>query len=151
MPTIILETLIHARAEECFDLMRDERIQSEPSPVILGDFGIGQTVTFKNTNFGLDQVLTVKVTEFDRPTRLVDEMTEGPFRSFEHIHEFLFVEDGTRMRDTIVWETPFGILGKLVDKLFLERHLIKLVSDRNAKLKQIAEARSWSDVQTPHF
>ncbi|MEQ1921209.1 MAG: cell division protein [Pyrinomonadaceae bacterium] len=142
MPTIILETLIHARAEECFDLVRDKRIQTEPLPAIFGEFGIGQTVTFKRKTLGLDQSLTVKVTEFDRPTILVDEMTDGTFRSFKHIHEFLFVENGTLMRDTLVWETPFGILGKLVDKFFIERHLTDLVSTRNAKLKQIAEART---------
>lgn len=142
MPTIILETLIHARAEECFDLVRDRRIQTEPGPAILGEFGVGQTVTFKSKNFGLDQSLTVKVIEFDRPTLLVDEMTDGTFRSFEHIHEFLFVENGTLMRDTLVWETPFGLLGKLADKLYIERHLTDLVSTRNAKLKEIAEART---------
>ena len=142
MPTIVLETLIHARADECFDLVRDKRIQLEPHPAILGEFGIGQIVIFRSKNFGLDQSLTVKVTEFDRPTLLIDEMTEGSFRSFKHTHEFLFVENGTLMRDTLVWETPFGILGRLADKLFLERHLTNLVSTRNAKLKQIAEGRT---------
>ncbi|MBK7392036.1 MAG: SRPBCC family protein [Chloracidobacterium sp.] len=142
MPTIVLETLIHARAEECFDLVRDKRIQTERPPAIFGEFGIGQTVTFKSKNFGLDQSLTVKVTEFERPTIFADEMTEGSFRSFRHIHEFLFVENGTLMRDTLVWETPFGIIGRIVDKLFLERHLTDLVSTRNAKLKQIAEDRA---------
>ncbi|MFM9904545.1 MAG: SRPBCC family protein [Pyrinomonadaceae bacterium] len=142
MPTIVLETLIHARAEECFDLVRDKRIQTEPLPAIFGDFGMGQKVTFKSKNFGLDQSLTVKVTEFERPTLFVDEMTEGSLRSFRHIHEFLFVENGTLMRDTLIWETPFGLLGRVADMLFLERHLTNLVSTRNAKLKQIAEARA---------
>ncbi|HRI02476.1 MAG TPA: hypothetical protein PLL77_01925 [Pyrinomonadaceae bacterium] len=142
MPTIILETLIYARAEECFDLIRDKRIQKEPLPAIFGEFGIGQTVTFKSNNFGMEQSLTVKVTEFERPTLIVDEMVDGSFRSFKHTHELLIAENGTLMRDTLVWETPLGILGRLVDKLYIERHLTDLVSNRNAKLKQIAEARS---------
>ena len=139
MPTIILETLIHARAEECFDLMRDERIQAQPPPAIFGEFGFGQTVTFKSKNFGIEQLLTVKVVEFDRPRRFVDEMIKDSFKSFKHIHEFLFVENGTLMRDTLIWESPFGILGKIVDKLFLESHLTLLVTTRNTKLKKIAE------------
>ena len=139
MPTIILETLIHARAEECFDLMRDERIQPKPLPAIFGDFGTGQTVTFKSKNFGIEQSLTVRVDEFDRPRLLVDEMIEGNFKSFKHIHEFLFVQDGTLMKDTLVWESPFGILGRIADKLFLESHLTQLVTTRNAKLKELAE------------
>ncbi len=139
MPTIIIETLIHARAQECFDLIRDERIHTEPHPAIFGDLGLGQTVTFKSKYFGVEQSLTVKVTEFNCPTLLVDKMIEGSFKSFKHIHEFLFVENGTLMRDTIVWESPLGILGKLVDKLILEKHLRQLVTTRNAKLKALAE------------
>ena len=139
MPTITLETLIHARAEECFDLIRDVRIQPKPLPAIFGDVGIGQTVTFKSNNLGFEQSLTVKVTEINRPTLLVDEMIAGLFKSFKHIHEFLFVEDGTLMRDTLIWESPFGILGRVVDKLFVESHLMQMVTDRNDKLKVIAE------------
>ena len=148
MPAIILETLIHARAEACFDLMRDVRIHTETTAqtnekavagVTDGLIGLGQTVTFEGTHLGMRQRLTVKVTEFERPTRFVDEMIKGSFRSFKHIHEFLFVEDGTVIRDTLIWESPFGILGKMADKLFLERHLTQLVLTRNAKLKELAE------------
>ncbi len=151
MPTIVLETLIHARAEDCFDLMRDIRIHTETTAqtneivvagVTDGTIGLGQTVTFEGTHFGMRQRLTVKVTEFERPTLFVDEMTEGIFKSFKHTHEFLFVENGTLMRDTLVWESPFGVLGKIADRLFLERHLTNLVSTRNAMLKQIAESRA---------
>ena len=140
MPTIILETIIHARAEKCFDLIRDERIQTEPLPAIFGDFGIGQTVTFKIDNFGLERSMTVNVVELERPTIFVDEMTEGFFKSFKHIHEFLPVEDGTLMKDTIVWKSPLGILGRLADKLFIEKHLTQIVTTRNSKLKELAEA-----------
>lgn len=139
MPTLIFETLIHARAEECFDLIRDARIQPEPFPAIFGEFGVEQIVAFKSSFFGIEQSLTVKVTEFNRPILLVDEMTKGSFKSFKHTHEFLFVENGTLMRDTIVWESPCGFIGKLADKLFMAKRLTQLVTTRNAKLKELAE------------
>lgn len=142
MPTITLETLIHAPPEVCFGLIRDERIQDEPRPAVLGDVGIGQKVTFKSRQFAIEQQLTVEVVECAPPCRLVDEMTEGKFRSFRHIHEFKPHDNGTLMRDTLIWESPFGILGWIVDKLLLEQHLQKLVKTRNAKLKAIAESQS---------
>jgi ligand-binding SRPBCC domain-containing protein len=150
VPQIILETFINAPADVCFDLMRDIRIHTETTAqtdekavagVTDGKIGLGQTVTFEGTHFGMRQRLTVKVVEFDRPRLFVDEMIEGRFRSFKHIHEFFPTETGTLMRDTLIWTSPFGILGKLVDKLLLESHLRKLVQTRNAKLKEIAEAR----------
>ena len=148
MPTIILETLISASAEVCFDLMRDIRIHTETTGktnekavagVTDGKIGLGQTVTFEGTHFGLRQRLTVKVVEFDRPRRFVDALIEGRFKSFVHVHEFESCDGRTLMRDMLIWESPFRILGRIVDKLLLERHLTKLVTQRNAKLKAIAE------------
>lgn len=149
MPRIILETQIKAPAETCFDLMRDIRIHTETTTqtnekavagVTDGMIGPGQTVTFEGTHFGIRQRLTVQVVEFDRPALFVDEMIEGNFKAFKHIHEFFPNEGGTLMRDTLVWTSPLGILGKIVDKLLLERHLRSLVSGRNVRLKAIAEA-----------
>ena len=104
MPQIILETMINAPAETCFDLMRDIRIHTETTAqtdekavagVTEGKIGLGQTVTFEGKHFGMRQRLTVKVVEFDRPRLFVDEMTEGRFRSFKHIHEFQAEKTGT--------------------------------------------------------
>ncbi len=149
MPTLYLETQIHATAEVCFDLMRDIRIHTETTAqthekavagVTDGMIGLGQTVTFEGRHFGMRQRLTVEVTEFERPHLFVDEMTDGAFRSFKHVHEFVRVRSGTLMRDTIIWKSPFGILGRIVDKFVLEKYLRNLVTTRNKKLKEIAES-----------
>lgn len=149
MSQIILETQINAPAEICFDLMRDIRIHAQTTAqtnektvagVTDGMISVGQTVTFEGTHFGIRQRLTVKVVEFDRPRLFVDEMTEGSFKTFKHTHEFFPQNRRTLMRDTLTWTSPFGVLGKIVDKLLLERHLIDLVSTRNSRLKEIAES-----------
>ena len=149
MPTLILETYINAPAETCFDLMRNIRIHTETTSqtnekaiagLTDGMIGLGQTVTFEGTHFGVRQRLTVEVVEFERPSLFVDEMTDGSFKSFRHTHEFTERDGGTLMRDTVVWTSPFGVLGKIVDKLLLERHLRNLIETRNTKLKAIAEA-----------
>ena len=148
MPTIVLETYINASPAVCFDLMRDIRLHTETTVetkekalagVKDGMIGLGQTVTFEGTHFGMRQRLTVKVVEFERPHLFVDEMIEGRFKSFKHMHEFFERDGGTLMVDTLRWASPFGIVGRLVDKLVLERHLRHLVATRNARLKQIAE------------
>ena len=149
MPSIYLETEIHAPPEVCFDLMRDIRLHTETTIETDeravdgrtdGMIGLGQTVTFEGRHFGMRQRLTVEVVEFDRPWLFIDEMVEGRFKSFRHIHEFEILDAGTRMTDTLEWTSPFGILGKMVDYLLLERHLFSLVSKRNARLKEIAES-----------
>ena len=151
MPIIKLETRINAPVEVCFDLMRDIRLHTETTVetneeavdgVTDGMIGLGQTVTFEGRHFGMRQRLSVKVVEVERPYLFVDEMIEGLFQSFKHIHEFFERDGGTLMVDTLEWTSPFSILGKVVDILLLESHLRTLVATRNGRLKQIAEQRS---------
>jgi ligand-binding SRPBCC domain-containing protein len=149
MPTITIETNIDAPAEICFDLMRDIRPHTETTGqtnekaiawVSDGMLGLGQTVTFEETHFGMRQRLTVKVTQFERPTVFVDEMIEGPFVSFKHTHQFFDRGGVTLMVDKLEWVSPYGVLGRIFDKLLLENHLSNLVRKRNSRLKAIVEA-----------
>lgn len=149
MPIIQLETKICAPAEVCFDLVRDVRIHAEITSqtrekvvdgVVEGKMELGQTVTFDGTHFGMRQRLTVKVVKFEYPKLFVDEMTEGTFKQFKHIHEFVPQGSGTLMKDTLVWRSPLGVLGRIADILFIEPHLRSLVSERNKRIKQLAEA-----------
>ncbi len=151
MPKIILETEINAPVDICFDLMRDIRLHTETTietnekavaGVIDGMIGLGQTVTFEGKHFEMRQRLTVKVVEYERPHLFVDEMIEGRFKRFRHIHRFIERESGTLMIDTLEWTSPFWILGRIVDELVLERHLRNLVSTRNSRLKEVAELQS---------
>ena len=149
MPTITLETYLNAPAGICFDLMRDVRIHTDPTThkndksiirLLKSEFGVGQLVIFEQKYFGMRQRLTVEVVEFEWPKYFVDEMVDGWFRSFKHMHEFTKQNGGTLIRDTIVWTSPFWVLGKVVDKLLLERHLKNTVTTRNARLKTITES-----------
>ena len=148
MPEIVLETEINAAPEVCFDLVRDANLHcetaSETGEKIVGgtangQIELGQTVTFDAVHFGIRQRLTAKVIEFDKPHRFVDEMTNGAFRSFKHIHEFIPTLNGTLLKDTLIWISPLGFFGKIADKLFLENYMKNIVRRRTEQLKKIAE------------
>jgi len=126
--TLIIETQIKAPPETCFDLIRER-----------GKVTLGETATFEEKHFAIMQRLTVKVIECRRPHRFTDEMIEGNFESFKHIHEFVPDGEGTLLRDTLIWTSPFGIVGRLVDALLLKDHLRKIVTLRNARVRQAAE------------
>jgi ligand-binding SRPBCC domain-containing protein len=150
MPTLTLETQIAAPIELCFDLARDvethlataahtqERIVGGKSRGLLE---LGDELTFEAVHLGIKQRLSSRVVEFDRPHRFTDEMISGAFRSLRHIHEFEPSDNGTLMRDSLEWESPFGFLGGVADRLVIERHLRDFLGQRNKELKRIAEAR----------
>ena len=126
-------------ASEMFDLARDIGVhtasQSESSEqatagVTGGLIGLGETVTWKARHFGLPLSLTSRVTEFDAPHRFVDEQIRGPFASFRHEHTFESTASGSVMTDRVQFTAPFGMLGRVVEKLVLERYLTRLIEQR---------------------
>lgn len=148
MPTIIIETLINAPAERCFDLARDIGLHCQTTSktgeravagVTSGLIELGQSVTFEAVHFGMRQRLTSRIVEFDRPKLFVDEMTKGIFASMRHVHEFETRDKSTLMRDTVTWKSPLGVLGVFADGLFLKRYMMKFITERGISLKDIAE------------
>lgn len=150
MPRIKLETLINVPIETCFNLARDIRLHAQTvrgsgeravAGRVRGRLGPGDWVTFEATHFGVRQRLTARVTAFEPPFLLADEMTQGAFQRLTHRHEFRATPDGgTRMTDTLEFTSPLGVLGRLADRLFLERYMRRFLEGRNRELKRIAEA-----------
>ncbi len=79
----------------------------------------GEWVTWEVTHFGVKQQLTSKITEYESPNYFVDEMVSGAFKSFKHEHVFREIKGKTVMTDKFHFQSPFGVLGKLVNFLFL--------------------------------
>src|SRR6201996_7371526 len=148
MPKIELLTDINAPIEKVFDLARsidlhmkstkqtgEQAIAGKTSGLI----GLGETVTWRAKHFGIWQILTSKITEFDRPNLFVDEMVQGAFKNFRHEHHFLKIDDRTVMKDVFVFESPWGILGRLFNWLILIRYMTRLLKERNRVIKEVSE------------
>lgn len=100
---------------------------------------MGDTVTFEATHFGVKQKLTAKVIKMDKPHEFIDIMVKGAFHSFMHTHRFIEELDGTLMIDYFQYKSPFGVIGKIADRLFLERYMKTFIASRAEALKKIAE------------
>ncbi|SES30335.1 hypothetical protein SAMN05518872_107180 [Psychrobacillus sp. OK032] len=100
---------------------------------------LGDSVTWEAIHFGVKQKLTAKIIEMAAPHTFTDVMVRGAFHSFTHIHEFTESNGGTIMKDTFEYTAPFGVLGKIADKLFLKRYMKNFIISRASELKKIAE------------
>ncbi len=67
-------------------------------------------------------------------------MVEGAFKSIRHEHLFYAIKDQTVMKDIFIFESPFGILGKLVNFLYLAWYMENLLIKRNTVIKEAAES-----------
>ncbi|MET4083647.1 ligand-binding SRPBCC domain-containing protein [Pedobacter sp. UYP30] len=150
MPRIEIKTEINADIAIVFDLSRSidlHKLSTEHTNETAiggktsGLIGLNETVTWRAKHFGIYQQLTSKVTDYERPNYFTDEMVKGTFKKFKHEHHFKSIDGRTLMIDYFDYQSPFGILGKLADTLFLERYLTELLNKRNSVIKEFAENR----------
>ena len=149
MGKVVTELLIQAPSEVCFDLARSIDLhqystsqtgEKAVAGVTKGLINLGEEVTWRAKHFGIWQRLTSRITEMQRPHYFVDEMVSGAFSYFHHKHIFEVTSQGTVMTDTFVYGTPMGILGRLFDRLVLEKYMYQLLSERNRIIKEVAES-----------
>jgi ligand-binding SRPBCC domain-containing protein len=150
MPLIEIKTILNADIQTCFDLSRDidfhkaSLVHSKEKAIAgktSGLIGLNEWVTWEAFHFGIKQQLTSKITAFDAPKYFVDEMVTGAFKSFKHEHIFQQENNQTVMTDRFQFESPFGIFGKLANRLFLKQYMINLLKTRNQYLKEQIESR----------
>lgn len=156
MTRIVIETKIRAPIELCFDLARDVDAHREsaafsserivPPGRTEGLLELGDLVAFAGRHFGIRQRFVARITALDRPRRFDDEMVQGSFKWLRHFHEFEYRDGITTMRDTLDWEPPLGIVGRLADRFFLRRHMQWFVSTKQNGLKRMAEARAHTSL-----
>jgi ligand-binding SRPBCC domain-containing protein len=152
MPVIELTTIINAPVERCFDLARSIDLHQQTSShtgekaiagVTSGLISKGETVTWKAKHFGVVQKLTSVISEMDVPHSFEDSMIQGAFKSIRHQHTFEFNDGKTVMKDIFVFESPYGILGSLFNRLVLTDYMKRFLEERNQQIKEIAETEEW--------
>jgi ligand-binding SRPBCC domain-containing protein len=152
MPTIHLTSFIAAPRDVVFDLSRSislHKISMEHTGeqaiagITSGLISKDETVTWKGKHLFKMRFFTSKITEMLPYEKFTDKMIKGDFKSFEHQHFFKPTDNGTLIIDIINYETPYGRLGSLVNKFFLNSYLEKLIIHRNEVIKQYAEGEKW--------
>ncbi len=151
MARLALTTLIGAPIERCFDLARDLDLHTRSlahtaeravAGRTSGLIELGESVTWQARHFGILHRHTSTITAYERPTHFCDEMTEGRFGHFRHDHFFESVPSGTRMTDELDYAAPLGVVGRLVERLVLDRYLTRLLVRRNDAIRRAAEERT---------
>lgn len=152
MPLIKIDTKINADIEICFDLSLSidmhkistkETAEQAIEGVTSGLIGLGQSVTWQAKHFGIRQRLTSKITGYDKPFHFRDEQVNGIFKSLVHDHYFQEFQGYTLMSDHFFFESPFGIFGKIFNKLILTNYMKKFLILRNNTIKEYAESGKW--------
>lgn len=148
MSTIHLNTIIKANIQTVFDLARDidlhQKSTSKTNEKAIAGITSGliekdETVTWKAKHLGVVQTLTTKIVSMDKPHQFTDIMLKGTFKSMKHQHIFKQEGKNTIMTDIFEFQSPFGIIGKIFNILFLENYMKDFLLERNKLIKTTAE------------
>ncbi|MEO6638621.1 MAG: SRPBCC family protein [Ginsengibacter sp.] len=128
MPVIESTTNINSTLETCFDLSRSIDLhqistahtnEKAIAGKVKGLIGLHEFVTWEAKHFGITQKLTSKITAFSPPFHFRDEQQQGPFKYIIHDHHFEIDNGNVIMKDIFNFQSPFGYIGKVVDKNIL--------------------------------
>ena len=155
MPRIHLTSFIAAPIERVFDLSRSINLHQISTAstnekaidgVMTGLINKDETVTWQAKHLFKLRQFTSKITGMKSPDFFVDEMIKGDFTSFHHEHHFKTAANGTIVIDIVHFETPYGIIGKLANSLFLTSYLERFLTKRNEVIKEYAETQKWKTI-----
>lgn len=148
MTIIKLTTYYFAPIETVFNINRNIDIHQQSASktnevaidgITSGLINKNETVTWRGKHFGVYITHKSVISELIFPTYFTDEQLKGHFKSFKHEHFFEQKQNFVKVTDVLKYETPFGVFGKLFDKLLLKKHLTNFIIHRNAVLKNLAE------------
>jgi ligand-binding SRPBCC domain-containing protein len=80
-----------------------------------------------------------EIVAWEPPHRFVDVQLRGPYRLWHHEHAFVPSEGGTRVDDLVRYRVPGG---RLVERLFVRRDLVRIFAYRRQRLLETFGARA---------
>ena len=79
---------------------------------------------------GIKMDWQTEITQVNHPNSFTDFQKKGPYKLWNHFHEFIPNEKGVLIRDTVDYELPMGFLGEIAHKLFVKSKLENIFSYR---------------------
>ena len=155
MSSLHLTTFIAAPLQRVFDLSRSIDLhkistagtgEQAIAGTMNGLINLEETVTWQAKHLFKTRLFTSRISAMTIPAYFCDEMTRGDFKSFRHEHHFKAADNGTIMIDLVEFESPYAAIGKLFNKIYLEKYIRELLVKRNEVIKKYAESGMWKDV-----
>ncbi|AZA49839.1 hypothetical protein EG346_17370 [Chryseobacterium carnipullorum] len=85
---------------------------------------------------GIKMKWKTEITQVDFQKSFTDFQKKGPYKLWNHHHEFIVNEEGVLMKDTVDYELPLGFLGEIAHTIFVRKKLEHVFSYRYKVLEE---------------
>ena len=80
---------------------------------------------------------TTEITHCETPYFFVDEQRFGPYAFWHHQHRFEQTPEGILMTDIVHYALPMGIIGRLMNSMYVQQRVQSIFDYRNQRISQI--------------
>ncbi len=97
----------------------------------------GTCIDYRLSLHGIPMRWRSRIAAWEPNRRFVDVQVRGPYKLWEHTHEFEPHDGGTLMRDLVRYELPLGAAGELVAGSRVTRDLQAIFEFRRKKIDEL--------------
>jgi ligand-binding SRPBCC domain-containing protein len=98
----------------------------------------GLIISYRLSLFpGIKTTWVTEITHVKENAYFVDEQRSGPYTLWHHEHHLKEVKEGVLMTDIVSYKPPLGIIGSIVNHLFIGKKLEEIFSYRTLALEQL--------------
>jgi ligand-binding SRPBCC domain-containing protein len=98
----------------------------------------GMIITYKITPLlGIKMNWMTEITHVKEQEYFVDEQRFGPYALWHHEHHFKEIKGGVRMTDILNYAIPFGVIGRLSNKVLVGKQIKKIFEYREKAINEM--------------
>lgn len=77
-----------------------------------------------------------EITQVKEMEYFIDSQLSGPYSIWHHEHRFRKVDEGVEMTDLLYYKLPMGLLGRLINRLYINRKVKDIFDYRHKILEK---------------
>lgn len=89
--------------------------------------------------WGLQFHWKTQICRVNKPFSFIDKQLEGPYKLWEHLHEFVVKDNGVLIKDLVTYQLAFGMAGDLIHSMFVRKKIEDIFLYRKNVLKKLFE------------
>jgi ligand-binding SRPBCC domain-containing protein len=97
----------------------------------------GTLISYNLRVRGLPLRWTSEIKEWNPPTKFVDFQTRGPYKLWHHTHLFIAEGNNTRIIDHVIYDLPFGPLGRIAHSALVKSDVKKIFRYREMRIREL--------------
>lgn len=87
--------------------------------------------------FGIPLHWQTEIWKIKKPEMFTDKQLQGPYKIWEHTHQFVQKGKGVLMKDEVKYVLPFGFIGTIAHSLIVRKKIERIFNYRKEVLNKI--------------